>query len=125
MIKSSELRIGNRTCAGKITSFYVSGVSVGFGVSFKFSELESIPITEEILLKCGFKKVRNVGTSDTDKNAYYYQGVIDLTIDFCLSCSDRNYDSLYFNEIKIESFHQLQNLVFALTGEELDIKLKN
>jgi hypothetical protein len=32
------------------------------------------------------------------------------------------YPSLYSGEIKIKYVHQLQNLYFALTGEELKIK---
>lgn len=82
---------------------------------YKIEELSPIPITEEILLKCGFEKVRYEKYAHNKLNklrAYphvmkngfgaYIMGAYTLP--------------------NIKYLHQLQNLYFALTGEELNIK---
>lgn len=75
----------------------------------KLNRIEPIPLTEEILLKCGFEKVREYLHIDNeiviqkDANGYY---------------SHINSGNIYIN-----SLHQLQNLYFALTGEELQVTL--
>jgi hypothetical protein len=76
------------------------------------SRYEPIPLTEELLLKVGFK---------TDSfNNYFKQ---NLAIDF-----ETLYISVFENEdwveitITCEYLHQLQNLYYALTKEELTIK---
>lgn len=83
--------------------------------------VEPIPLTEEILTKCGFEKAFNIGTS----NGYYWASkLIDLTEDYELSTSDRYYDSMPVSgSMKFSFLHQLQNLYFALTGTELEVKL--
>lgn len=69
-----------------------------------------IPLTEEILLKAGFEQQTSVIFSL--KHYMLYVGV--------------NFADFYYhgNMIKvIHSVHELQNLIFALTGEELEINL--
>lgn len=85
---------------------------------YRFSEFyEPIPLTEEILLKCGFEK--------------YSEGNFVLG-NFILSylTTDENFefeykvsgiDSWLLKDIKY--LHQLQNLYFALTNEELTVNL--
>lgn len=68
-----------------------------------------IPITEELLLKCGFEK-KQWGSATV-----YYQTKIELDAHFCLNGVDYN--------IQVRSLHQLQNLYFSLTGEELEVNL--
>lgn len=46
MINSNELRIGNEILQGKIVSFYEHGIHVGLGKTYKFSDLNPIPLTE-------------------------------------------------------------------------------
>lgn len=71
--------------------------------------IEPIPLTEEILLKCGF-----VPCSIID-NHFNISGM-------CIwKCND-----MFFcdkNGVHIKHLHQLQNLYFALIGEELKIQL--
>ena len=70
-------------------------------------DFRPIPLTEEILLKFGFLK---------DDNFYHLNNI-------WISNFYENYFSLDgFDETKIEYVHQLQNLYFALTGEELKFK---
>jgi hypothetical protein len=71
-------------------------------------KIEPIPLTEELLLKCGFEK-RVWG------NVTYYNPNLDLDRDFRVRGIDWN--------VQIKYLHQLQNLFFALTGEELEVKL--
>lgn len=67
-----------------------------------------IQLTEEILLKCGFQpKYFGIKT--------YYSPLMELDHDFYLMGVDYG--------VKIKHLHQLQNLYFALTGEELEVKL--
>ena len=107
-MKANELRIGSVTDKGIVKSFWEKGVHVGFGKCFEFDELEPIPLTEEWLPKFGIIK----------KNGYPYKfnkGYLKL----------RNgifFFKYYEIEIELPFVHDLQNLNFALTNEELKIK---
>jgi hypothetical protein len=80
-----------------------------------YSEFNPIPLTEEILLKCGFEHITE-GLRYADKNHLIVNGDKDwLFMPFCTNDID-----CY---IPIKYLHQLQNLYFALTGEELEFKL--
>lgn len=76
-----------------------------------------IPLTEEILLKCGF----------SEKNKWFFKGGIMLgyiTTDENLQCEwNSGWDEPKWNLIDIKYLHQLQNLYFAMTGKELEINL--
>lgn len=70
---------------------------------------EPIPLTEEILLRCGFEE---------GQTGYYFKDDIIISVE----------GQVYFGEnevhiAEIYHLHQLQNLVYALTGEELEINL--
>ncbi len=67
--------------------------------------IEPIPLTEELLLKCGFEK-RTWGIT---------------TPNLKLDCSFRVKGIDW--SLRVEYLHQLQNLFFCLTGEELDVKI--
>ena len=88
-------------------------------------KLEPVPLTEEMLLKAGFIKEFNSGCDERDHNSYYYSGKeINLTIDFELGSSDHLYECLSVTgSQKLKYVHQLQNLYFALTGEELKYEM--
>lgn len=85
-----------------------------FGQLYKY--IEPIHLTEEILLKCG------AWTSEWDNNSSYR---IEITIDYVLVINlELNTCQLGDLDLKpIKYLHQLQNLYFALTGEELTINL--
>lgn len=116
-MKGSELRIGNylERSVGNNTwdEFKVRPIDIyrlNEGTSWLI-EHRQIPLTEEWLLKFGF---------ETD-NIEWWNGLISIGI---------YKDGLFFcptEEIhvrigkKIQYVHQLQNLYFALTGEELII----
>lgn len=95
------------------------------------NDFEPIPLTEEWLLKFGFEKERegNVEVfwpvNTKIREVFYGQ----LHPDFIIRVIEREDKSFgYFIDLdivnkSIESVHQLQNIYFALTGEELNIKL--
>ena len=115
-MKASELRISNLILKnGKLhyTSYLtirdIHGLSVDDTDTF-----EPIPTTEECLLKFGFEKLTG---SNVIENCYNKNG-------YSVSFSKYGHISFWVsndNNIIIKYVHQLQNLYFALTGEELTI----
>lgn len=153
MIKANVLRIGNyvmfRDGFGgehftKVHSIHEEMAAIGAktltedgsqGQGFmRYEGLYPIPLTPEILEKCGFEK----GVID-DPPAYNLAGYIKwerLAIFLEeIQCSDGRTDwSTYvqfnvgmgFNHLVTnppEYLHELQNLYFALTGEELIVRI--
>jgi hypothetical protein len=80
-----------------------------------------IPLTEEVLLKCGFEReketIENIDFIKDD-SPYWVQWV--AVGDYFVLFGGGN--SL---GISIKSLHQLQNLFFALTGKELEYRASN
>lgn len=123
-MKAQELRIGNwvywddKTMRSKVNGIHPSG---------KYAHLENtwidlfrcdpIPLTEEWLLKFGFVKAE----------LEFYKKPIPSAINafICINIKLNSYqiiqNELGFN-IQTQKVHQLQNLYFALTGQELTLK---
>jgi hypothetical protein len=119
-MKATELRIGNfYQCVGECGLYYKQVEAIkhnqfGFLSDFdntNFENARAITITEQWLLKFGFYK--NIDTQFFEKNGYQ----IDLSVIKCLFYFPSNGD--WYKEI--EYVHQLQNLWFSLTEEELII----
>lgn len=122
-MKANELRIGNLVRvikAGgynnigdivKVDSIDSYGINkwrdMGASGCNSFDGIEGIPLTEEWLVKMGFKYVNTLHDStkvfEGEPFLYYKDGYARISI--------HTPDILYV--------HQLQNLYFALTGEEL------
>ena len=100
-MKASELRIGNIVKQGIIESIGISLIQVSDTI-YESEVIESIQLTEEWLLKFGFRKVY--------KTCYQYK---DFILDDRFIMMDIDIT------IQLKYVHQLQNLYFALTGEEL------
>ena len=124
-MKTSELRIGNLFIE-KHSKKLISVLELlrGGNIVFDFEyygvwQAEPIPLTKELLIKFGFNF-----TIDT----WYLKGFALWEVE----CSDEkgNEEMGFFYELRevgimdmhVEYVHQLQNLYFALTGEELTIK---
>jgi len=118
-MKATELRIGN--LAQEITPSHNKTVFVSVE---HFEQIEDgeidlfpIPLTEEWLLKFGINYIHEVAAycddncmiSETNETLDYW-----VFMPFCTNDED-----CY---IKIKYVHQLQNLYFALTGKELEVK---
>ena len=75
------------------------------------NECEPIPLTEEWLIKFGFIKFNGWFFLETRFTSIY----ISPLTGYCSIGANEEYDFPY----KVLYIHQLQNLYFALTGEEL------
>jgi len=87
-------------------------------VTVKFKNIEPIPLTEEWLLKFGFDKVGEWMGIDFNPRMgmRFYNG----NAAECDITQDDKY--IAFKCGFIQYVHQLQNLYFALTGNELELK---
>jgi hypothetical protein len=135
MIKAKEIRIGNYiTEVTAFDGFYASVVSIGvdtciYGVGYTalFDKLAPIPLTEKWLLDFGFIK-----SKDNYGNTYHILDSNGFECIFTISHWNRvDKSSKWYNKWntkgllkgnRLQYVHQLQNLYFALTGEELTLK---
>ena len=131
MVYANELRIGNwitdNEAGGyfQIEEIYKNQYGVYYASYRKGSirivrdEIEPITLTEERLVKFGFEKIKKESYS-TGKNVYFNVYKLgSLTY-------NTSQNIWWFGYLKLENppkyVHQLQNLYFALRGEELEIK---
>jgi hypothetical protein len=133
-MEANELRIGNLVDVKKndylltyivnckvesiniegINSYYDDGIGGdNWEYGGKFEELIPIPLTEEWLFKLGFKKDQNNRYVTTNWSGLY----LELKSQWYLmrATNEANIEICY----GFKHVHQLQNLYFALTGEEL------
>ena len=109
-VQANELRLGNWLTNFVGTDFKVNQIPI----SGMFPHPKPIPLTEEWLLKFGFEKTKHTGYYDKKwlSGDFFFDGKKLLVITEGLIDGD-------FIDIKF--VHQLQNLYFCLTGEELTI----
>jgi hypothetical protein len=106
MIKANELRVGNWIASQykekpfKVTGGLIAAMDDGMD---EYS-VEGIPLTHKILNDAGF----NIVGDDNFKGIIY---------------EIENTDEWQYNSTKLKHLHQLQNLYFSLTGEELTLDL--
>lgn len=123
MIQANELRLGNWVdYKGKYYQIYDGIRSLSIDdldsesldshlKNIKLLDLRPIPITEEILLKCGFERLGKY-TFVCDN------ALMQLEIDVI---TNKLVHSILAIEVKY--LHQLQNLYYFLCGKELEINL--
>ena len=123
-MKQNEIRVGNwlndpRPFNEDTKKFFKMTDNGYFKVTARdiqfAEEYKPIPLTEEILLKCRFKKDTK-GVLVLNKNIYsliLWGGEVSVYLKIDESVLS----------IEINYLHQLQNLYFALTGQELEINL--
>jgi hypothetical protein len=122
-MEAKELRIGNFTYKmlqsgnGRIIESNITSTDLLRIEEERIFYYEPIPITEEWLLKFGFERQENNWKTLNLHFATIGWERLALTV---LSFDK---DSIYLPHIKY--VHQLQNLYFSLTGEELIIKSIN
>ena len=112
-MKNNELRIGNLVYP---SVSYPECIGVCAKDFEDTTHLETIPLTEEWLLKFGFKGVEFPYTITFDDWT-----TILIEDDLSLSIGEGKRTE-YTPTQRIKNVHTLQNLYFALTGEELEIK---
>lgn len=124
MIEAKELRVGNliedelgkpkrvQNILGE--RFNIDALD-GIDRGFPLTEMNGIPITPELLEKCGFEYSASFGECRYKKK--------ELEMDENFNPLVQEGDEFLYYGKRIEHLHQLQNLYFALTGEELEINL--
>lgn len=120
-MKVNELRVGNYTDKGMVKSFYEHGIHVGMGKCYGFCDLKPIPLTEEILLKCGFKRVPKNLYVDNLKDLRTAVTYLKGSIIWNESTRIVWVGNIALDNIKY--LHELQNLYYAVENKELEIKL--
>ncbi len=124
-MEAKQLRIGNWVYSQEIgENVQISSINDEY-VTFKdyvtwdypnYDEINPIPLTEEILLKCGFVLFdKNYDSQDFN---VYKLGDFTYNTSHNVFWLHNNYS---FTQPK--HLHQLQNLYYSLTGEELKIEL--
>ncbi len=147
MIQTTELRKGNwyqSEHSGRFDSikvaegvYYIQVNSIGSycvndwqdmgaGGRVECNDIMPIPLTEEILLKCGFKKVDDVqeAFSGTSFTSYCFIGfqlaLVDDKWKLWIEVEDGFYNWAW---TQLDYVHELQNLYYALNKKELEVAL--
>lgn len=138
MIKDTELRIGNWVTSDnkaiQISDIFDGGINrcndnYECWPIYDLKNLEPIPLTPEILEACGFKNT--YGNTDIFSKTTILLNEHPRTFHI-INVPESGYKGYQLTieryekgvpmDIELEYLHQLQNLYFALTGEELTIK---
>lgn len=124
MIKVNELRIGNwvERAAGmmQVTGITEEGVHFSDGDIEDFKYPIPIPLTPEILEKCGcVKDENNLQIELGARMRLWFNDGNPAEMDII-----QDGKHISFKCAHIKYLHQLQNLYFALSGNELNIDLK-
>lgn len=119
MITASELRIGNWIELKNSGFVKVDADNIGDIVNNPYI-FEPIPLTPEILQQCGLNQMTNTKMFYKEFENGNYLQIADNEIS--LGGNDSSTGGMTFN-IECKYVHQLQNLYFTLTGEELNIEL--
>jgi hypothetical protein len=130
-MNAQELRIGNWVRLGKSNKWsdkysgeYVQVTADCFGTSECgarwIDDYSPIPLTPEILEMAGFVKETMNRYAITISNSRYF-----VWFQLCTISLQKEYEYSGFTTLVsgIQHLYQLQNLIFALTGTELNIKL--
>lgn len=127
MIDVRELRIGNIFKTSDCDCFRVGEVyekedglyCVENGIDFNGSslygsveDLQPIPLTEELLVKCGMNECDDACVVRYSYRNGKFKMNINNIENGCQICS-----------IEVKYLHQLQNIYFDLTGKELEVNL--
>lgn len=127
MVQATELRIGNwvrrlnETNLLKVEMIDSSGNIKFFGLDEHLFDLEEsgikpVSLTTEILYNSGFEVYH-----DNPRLEFFYVNKAGYYPFFIYSDREGNF---YHNEnLELKYLHQLQNLFFALTGNELPVSL--
>lgn len=144
MMNQNELRIGNLVTNEfyesfcdiiKVESIHEGGINViasdddkPYGMAqplldfeYTFDKLKPIPLTEEWLLKFGFLKDDRKSKHAILSTMYFLGHGLKLWSIINGTRFRHDFNCDYLTGINIDYVHQLQNLVFTLTGEELKL----
>lgn len=120
-MKATEVRIGNYVydTKGEINKINLAAIEYLLREgSSGACQVKPIPLTEDKLKKCGFEKLEF-------GNGFMFAISLGGGRVFLLKYNPLRTDCFYehYYGTKVQYLHQLQNLYFVLTGEELTITL--
>jgi hypothetical protein len=121
-VKASELRVGNW-----VFNYKSKDPVKVYANALKIAELDEdffapIPLTPELLEKSGFEQTSNYHPEGPVHTLKHRNGfVFEVAYLYQMVDVKQNIGQIRIQQIKY--VHQLQNLFFALTGEELNISL--
>lgn len=113
-MEAKELRIGNYYNSHGTFKKVTPNTIEELFESKNRTWIQPIPLTEEILLKCGFIK-------EKEENKQFYQCYNKGNFQIHEDKGNFYYTAQWW--VKLKHLHSIQNLFFALTGEELEINL--
>jgi hypothetical protein len=141
-IKASELRVGNwvQVSSGvlrlQVESIHENGINVWASIEYGhtavidpdygYNNLGPIPLSPEILEKCGFEKSGELNNTRYWRREPYVSfsfGDYAYYRDDYRANPNLKVDNQTIYPERLIYLHQLQNLYFALTGEELRVNL--
>lgn len=124
MVTANEIKVGNIFIREKGTARgleydhnfkvdeYWMGKLFGESISLALQDLSPIPLDEDVLIKCGFAKADDGYGGYLSPN--FNGGSIRIK-------ENRWHNGCWDTEVKY--LHQLQNLYYALTNQEINIRL--
>lgn len=118
-MKSNEIRIGNWVYEHNDILLKIEADDIPY-IHANSRLISPIPITPEVLEKCGFKKIYYTGLGLYEYHHPDLWNSLD-SVGGGWNIEDNRCGWVLKQHIKY--VHQLQNLFFALTGEELNINL--
>lgn len=128
-LSSKELRVGNIALNGE-GEYYTVNETTFVTVKDNTLHLFGVQLTKDLLQKCKFKEsafeYRYYSLHITDKGTYLLINPEDGGAkygNYRSSCECDGFAETQFYTADTFFLHQLQNLYFMLTGEELTIKL--
>jgi len=116
-MKANELRIGNYLKYKNLDKFFRVSI-IDTTETVTICNAKPIPLTEEWLLKFGFK------TTISNKDSGYKQfGLRECKFDFMFTLECNGNPEFFLENVGLDILyvHQLQNLYFSLTGKELTV----
>ena len=127
-MNANELRIGNWVSIDNwvidVDEISNDKIDISNGIEpYDIKDIKPIPLTEEWLIRFGFHKSEAFRTK-------HIGGFIDGLCELFMKTNGSMFWVYSFSEVdgtiwfitKITYVHQLQNLYFALTGEELNLR---
>ena len=121
-MKANELRIGNYVydTLGKVNKIDLEAIT--YIVKEPHNQVKPIPLTEEWLLKFGFIEYIDFGVKMGTYDKIPLCGFTYSIHTKKVMIMHKGNSISHWLNINIDYVHQLQNLYFALTGEELTFK---
>lgn len=137
MINVRELRIGNNVSTGSENAMTVAQIAFRYGddtydikvartgtpwiYGYTDAELSPIPLTNEVLEKCGFKQWEDGITWELNTpNGFIHIVGTAFHLGGEHSCTNMH---TFLGDHGLKCLHQLQNLYYSLTGTELTVNL--